>query len=193
MSICSEDGCGKLVNACGLCSTHYMRLRRAGLVPIGTRARGSLEDRFWRFVDKTGNCWTWVGGSKTKKGYGMIQIGGQGSSRILAHRLSYRIHHGEIPDGLVVMHNCDNPSCVNPEHLETGTTSENVKQAYDKRRKVSPFKKGEAHHGAILNEESVRFIRAKAELRNADLARMYGVSFSLISAIRLGKTWKHVT
>jgi hypothetical protein len=149
-------------------------------------------ERFWRFVSKTDGCWLWVGRSGTKKGYGLIQEGGKGTPRKLAHRLSYEIHHGPIPDGMVVMHSCDNPSCVNPAHLRVGTAAENIKEAYDKRRKVSPFKKGEAHHGAVLDAEKVRFIRNNPHLSCGKLAKQYGVGVSAISAIRRRETWAHI-
>lgn len=170
-----------------------MQLRRAGLVPVGTRAVGPVEERFWRFVAKSEGCWSWVGGSKAQKGYGLLQTGGRGSARVLAHRLSYEIHHGPIPDGLVVMHKCDNPNCVNPDHLRVGTTSENVKEAYEKRRKVSPFKRGADHHGALLNEEAVRIIRAHPTTPLKPLAAMFGCSTNAVSAVRNGRTWKHVS
>ena len=134
---CLYEGCGKDVNALGLCATHYMRHRRSGLVPIGTRARGTLKERFFRFVEKTDYCWLWVGG-KGLKGYGRIQEGGQGSKHLLSHRVSYEMHKGDIPSGLVVMHICDNPSCVNPEHLRVGTQSENILDAIKKGRKFLP-------------------------------------------------------
>lgn len=192
MSVCSVDGCEKEVTARGVCTTHYMQLRRAKLVPVGTRAHGAVEERFWRHVDKTGDCWLWTGSSKSYAGYGRIGAGGAGGRYLLAHRVSYTIHHGPIPEGMVVMHQCDNPSCVNPAHLTVGTNAENIKQSYDKGRKITPFKQGAAHHEAVLTEENVREIKGSS-LKNAQLARAFGCSGSAISAIRRGITWKHVT
>lgn len=90
------------------------------------------------------------------------------------------------------MHTCDNRSCVNPAHLKWGTASENIQDAYDKCRKVSPFKRGTAHHGAVLNATQVRFIKAHPAMKQAELERMFGVSRSAIVAIREGRTWKHI-
>lgn len=92
----------------------------------------------------------------------------------------------------MVLHSCDNKLCVNPAHLSVGTCAENIKQAYDRGLMESPFKKGEAHHGAVLTEENVREIRSSS-LKNAQLARAFGCSANAVSSIRLGKTWKHVT
>jgi hypothetical protein len=192
MSICSVEGCGKEAQSRGVCNTHYMRLRRAGLVPVGTRAPGSVEDRFWKHVNKDGDCWLWTAHTKTGKGYGRLGQGGKGGKYLLAHRVSYELHNGPIPEGLVVMHKCDNPKCVNPAHLMLGTTAENIKDAYAKGRKLTPFKQGEAHHIAVLNADIVREIRA-SPLKNSQLARLYGCSRNAVSAVRLGRTWKHVT
>lgn len=192
MARCCVDGCEKDAESRGFCGTHYMRERRLGRVPIGNRAPAPVEERFWRWVDKSGSCWTWTGGQKTAKGYGRIGAGGRGAPYILAHRLSYEIHKGPIPEGMVVMHSCDNPSCVNPAHLRVGTASENIKEAYDKRRKVSPFKKGADHHGAVLDDDMVRFIRSNPQIKGSVLARKFGASPSAVSAVRRGQSWTHV-
>jgi hypothetical protein len=76
------------------------------------------SDEFWSLVDKSGECWNWLGG-KTR-GYGLF-----GRSRAFAHRLSYEATHGPIPTGLLIDHKCHNRSCVNPDHLQLATYSEN--------------------------------------------------------------------
>ena len=192
MSICSVDGCEGLVNASGLCGKHYMQMRRAGKLPIGTRARGTITERFWSLVQPVDGCWNWAGNTGGK-GYGRIGAGGRGGKYLLAHRVSYEIHHGAIAPGMVVMHKCDNPSCVNPDHLRLGTTAENVKDAYEKRRKVSPFKLGADHHGSVLTEAKVRFIRDNPALPLRHLAALCGCASTTVSQVRSGKTWKHIT
>lgn len=192
MSICSHEGCSKRVDARGLCSTHYMQQRRAGLLPIGTRARGTVEERFWRFVVKTDACWQWIGKSVNRKGYGQIGLGGKYGKHITAHRLSYIIHKGEIPEGLVIMHSCDNPWCVNPDHLTAGTQSENIIDAIAKGRKALPnlpYHAGETHPSAKLNEAQAREVRFSGRPLK-ELAKELGISYTTARRIRAGIIWK---
>jgi hypothetical protein len=86
----------------------------------------SAADRFWSRVDQRGNdeCWPWLGGTNIR-GYGRFRRGRKASGMMGAHQFSYELHHGQIPSGLVVMHRCDNPCCVNPAHLSVGTFQDN--------------------------------------------------------------------
>jgi hypothetical protein len=169
-----------------------MQQRRAGLLPIGTRARGTIEERFFRHIEKTDGCWLWTG-RLVGKGYGSLGMGGKGAKHKLSHRLSYEIHHGEIPDGMVVMHKCDNPRCVNPNHLEVGTQSQNIKDAFARGRKLNlpSGLKGESHGASKLNNASVINIR-ESTLSIAELAKLYGVSNTAIERVRARKTWRHI-
>jgi hypothetical protein len=98
--------------------------------------------RFWRFVTPADSeeCWIWSG-SKDPRGYGTLSAE-SGSSPIKAYRLAYEMRHGPIPDGLVVRHKCDNPSCVNPDHLEVGTQKDNVRDMVER---------GRANPSSLLN------------------------------------------
>lgn len=191
--VCCVEGCSGAVNARGMCSTHYMQQRRAGLLPIGTRARGTVEDRFFRSLAKTEDgCWNWIG-RFVGKGYGSIGLGGKGAKQKLVHRLSYEIHKGPIPDGMVVMHTCDNPRCVNPDHLEAGTQSQNIKDAFARGRKINLPSgiKGDDHGASKLTSKDVLEIRESTLSMNA-LAKLYGVSRSAIERVRYRKTWRHI-
>jgi hypothetical protein len=190
--LCIVEGCSGLLSARGMCNTHYMQQRRAGLLPVGTRAPAPLEDRFFRNIEKTDACWLWKGRA-VGKGYGMIGLGGKGAKQVLVHRLSYEIHKGLIPAGMVIMHQCDNPRCVNPDHLEAGTQSQNIKDAFSRGRKFNlpSGLKGESHGASKLTEQIVLDIRA-SKLSMAKLAALHGVAKSTIERIRYRKTWRHV-
>ena len=106
-------------------------------------------------------CWGWKG-FHNAAGYGVARFGGRGVKKILAHRLSWQLYRGEIPDGLHVLHHCDIPGCVNPNHLFLGTNLDNIK---DRMKKGRPgggnFKPGERHWKAKLSNEQVREIIAR--------------------------------
>lgn len=156
-----------------------------------------------RFMEKVipepmSGCWLWVAGANAR-GYGSVNCGGASH---LAHRLSWRMHRGEIPDGLSVCHRCDNPSCVNPDHLFLGTHAENMADRNRKGRVASGPRSGawkstwkrcagERHPKAKLTEDAVREIRASTDPERA-LAARYGVSKATISNVRLNKGWAHV-
>lgn len=91
-----------------------------------------LEDRFWAKVQIKEGCWTWTGGKVG--GYGALTVGARGQGHIRAHRMSYILHKGEIPPGMMVLHNCDNPECTNPEHLTLGTASDNMRHVSERKR-----------------------------------------------------------
>ena len=190
--LCSVEGCTSPSIARCVCIKHYKERKRAGLFSEVLRSAAPLEERFFRTLVKTDSCWIWQG-RIIGKGYGMIGLGGKGAKQVLAHRLSYEIHKGAIPEGMVVMHKCDNPRCVNPDHLEAGTQSQNIKDAFARMRKVLPLKKakGEECGAAKLTNEIVLSIRAST-LSLKQLATLHGVSKSSIERIRYRKTWRHI-
>lgn len=141
--------------------------------------------RFWSQVDVSTNfqCWHWRG-TTNDSGYGRFSMSGKW---IPAHRLSYSLIKGEIPDGLVIRHQCDNPSCCNPSHLLTGTPAENSGDAIERERTA----KGERNGRTKLKSEDVSYIRMNPEgLTLTALAAKFGMAKSSIHYIRCGRSWK---
>jgi hypothetical protein len=156
--------------------------------------------RFWAKVDKQGpipphasdlgNCWVWTG-AKGYWGYGRLSLDGRWTT---AHRLSFEVANGPIPEGKFVLHRCDNPPCVRPEHLRLGTPQENTRDMLAKGRAALMGAKGESNSHAKLTEEQVIAVRQRFQhgemIRR--LALEYGVGVSSISNVVNGRTWKHV-
>lgn len=129
-------------------------------------------------------CWNWLG-SKGKAGYGRIICKGKS---IRVHRISYAARYGEIPDGFSVCHICDNPRCMNPDHLFLGTHAENMADRTAKGRSPGRRNPGATNGRSILSEGDVRMILDSSETHRM-LAARYGVSRSTISMLKSGRTW----
>jgi hypothetical protein len=158
----------------------------------------SLEQRFWEKVDKNKSdtfyegtrCWEWIA-AKDQKGYGFIGIGTGVATR--AHRMSWVLAHGEFPKELCVLHKCDNPSCVNPDHLFLGTNQDNIDDRERKGRNI--VYRGEDHGNAKLTDEDVLEIRRKYATGEANIPKLsneYHVSISSIGRIILRNSWTHI-
>lgn len=151
-------------------------------------------NRFWKYVEpgEDGECWEWRG-TRQAFGYGTLYRKEKGKSN-RACRTAYELFKGPIPDGLVVMHMCDNPPCVNPQHLTVGTRSDNTQDAIKKGRLW--FHRGENIPKAKLTREQVIEIRrqyANGDVSYAKLARCYGVGESAIKSVLTGRTWGWLT
>lgn len=170
-------------------------------------------ERFWAKVETAEKgCWRWRG-SKNKKGYGTIQS--RQAIPQLAHRVSWSLCVGVVPDGAWVLHHCDEPSCVRPSHLFLGDHAANMKDMSSKGRHFSKTKperlrRGDEHYyrlrpqevrrgteigNAVLDESAVRAIRAGrlAGRTVQDLADTFGIGKSQVSRIARGRSWSHVT
>lgn len=150
--------------------------------------------RFWSKVGVTpsnGQCWEWKG-AVNGNGYGNFRMPEYGRMNFSAHRVAYAITHATWPDeGLVVRHKCDNPLCVNPNHLETGTHQDNMTDMVIRGRHVGRDQSGEANAAAKLTQANVERIRELIALRhtNTAIAKMFGVHHATISQIRRGRSW----
>lgn len=139
--------------------------------------------RFWDKVDKTGDCWEWTA-RRDKNGYGML-----GNDR--AHRFSFSLANGGIPDGMQVLHHCDNPPCVNPDHLWLGTPKDNARDRNAKGRHDPQI--GSTNGNAKLTELEIPRIRdmIACGASNQDIGAWFGVSAGMIWHIRKGNNWAH--
>lgn len=151
----------------------------------------ALEERFktkFKVNSETG-CWEWIA-SKNRKGYGMIAICKPRGKSVVAHRISYELYKGSIPPGVIVCHSCDNPSCVNPEHLFLGTHAMNVGDRESKGRGA----KGQSHGRALLTELQVNVIReAYANgYKQSDIRRYFNVSHKTVGSIVHYINWRHI-
>lgn len=139
--------------------------------------------------DTNGGCWLWTGAMILKTGYGTIGYGGRSHG---AHRASYETFKGPIPTGLLVCHRCDNPACVNPDHLFLGTVRDNSQDMIAKGRK--PTFPGSSAPGAILHEKQIPIIRRLIAdgLPNREIGNRFGVTPDVINAIKAGRSWRCV-
>lgn len=144
-----------------------------------------------RFAAKTklnpsNGCIEWVA-AVSRDGYGVFHTDGNRTRS--AHRVAFEMHKGAIPSGMFVCHRCDNPICVNPDHLFLGTHAENMRDRNAKRRQAGAI--GETNGRAKLSAQDILSIKGERGPQE-QLAQKYGVSSSHISRIRRGETWRHL-
>lgn len=159
----------------------------------------NVPDRFWSKVDVGIPivCWPYMG-QRLPKGYGLFYANGR---KGLAHRFVVEMEHGPIPAGMLVCHHCDNPSCVNPNHLYLGTQVQNIADMFRRGRAptaeyrsavgLKVARRGTDHHNSKLDADKVRAIRVTVG-SSSEVAKIFGVSRRTIGFIRQGLIWKHV-
>jgi hypothetical protein len=146
------------------------------------------KDDLFRLLAKArqdGSCWVWTA-AQLPSGYGCFRFRGR---QTYAHRASYALHHGEIPDGYYVMHECDRPACINPCHLRAVKPRENTADMLAKGRHRTRARFGAEHHNSRLTLAMVEEIRSSKETQTA-LAIKFGVTHSVIGRARRGETYK---
>jgi len=141
----------------------------------------------WK-INADNGCWEWTG-AVAGRGYGEMKIP-MTRRQEYAHRISYMIHYGEIPNGVLVCHTCDNPKCVKPSHLFLGTSKDNLQDMKEKDRHL----RGERNKMAKLTDEKVRamhFLHGQG-LSTGKIAKGFKVSQSTVHKIIAGKAWEHI-
>ncbi len=190
---CSFPACGRSARKAGLCWGHDSQKRSGrSLRPIG---RGGpdptpVAERFWRHVDKSGDCWLWIGG-RDRGGYGTFQ---DRRRTFGTHRMAWMLTHGEIPPRMEVCHRCDVRNCVNPAHLFVATHAANMADCKAKGR-IDDRRGERAHCRRKLTESDVREIlraRAAGEYGTV-IARRFGITSTQVYFIAKGTSWGHVT
>lgn len=164
---------------------------------VSVNQHSPAEYRFWSKIEKTDSCWNWIDGAFSHNGYGYFTVNYRS---VRAHRYSYELHFGNIPEGKHVLHECDNPACVNPSHLFLGDYESNQRDKFEKDRQA----KGEAVGTSFLTEDNVLEIRRRYEIRLQEgkyhdpvngqgaLAREFNTTQANISDIVLRKSWRHI-
>lgn len=151
----------------------------------------SLQSRFLSKVDTSDSCWLWTG-TQNGRGYGQLSAGRNGGSPRRAHRVSYELFVAPIPDGLEVCHRCDNPPCVNPDHLFLGTHRDNMADSAKKGRATGAA--GERNRHARLTASDILAIcRLHGNgVGQRELARRYRIASGHINSIVHRRSWSHV-
>lgn len=143
------------------------------------------EELFLSWLDRTGDCWIWQR-SCIRGGYGSFML--VGKQKRIAHRFAYEMFVGPIPKRQLVLHECDNPPCCNPQHLFLGNHKKNIRDMVKKGRQAQ----GERHGNARLTEKDVRAIRVDSRPLK-EIAAEYGVRADHICDIRKRKRWRCVS
>lgn len=185
---CTVSGCGKSHKSNGLCLMHYTRMIRHGDLDRVSVIRGDDKKRMINSVDiDDSGCWNWI--KSINMGYGVTSLRGK---REQAHRASWMVFVGEIPNGMQINHKCHNKMCINPDHLYVGTQKENMRDMEDAGRAVRCV--GGRNGNSKLSEMDVLEVKKMIMdgKKNDEISLKFSVSRSTIQFIRIGKTWGHV-
>lgn len=183
---CAFSGCDRNAVSKGYCDKHYRRLlKHCTLDPSRHVAEGNAVDRFHQKYDRVpfSGCWIWIGGARPNSIGNLYGRHWKDSKESIgAHRFSWEIHRGPIPDGMMVCHHCDNTLCVNPEHLFIGYALDNMGDAKRKGR-MCRLRGADRFWVSKLTKCQVDEIRASVGVSKAQLSRIYQVSQSVIGRV----------
>lgn len=187
--VCVVSDCSKPHKARGYCNTHYARMKRRGTVDDAVGRPKTHKERFERigWKETSEGCYEWLG-YVTPDGYGSFRYEG---NMVNAHRASYILYVEDFDRELVVRHTCDNPRCVNPQHLELGTPKDNVYDCINRSRRHT--QKAEDNSNSKLDWDKVREIKHLWKTTNTtqqQLADTFGVSQVLVSKLIRNVLWK---
>lgn len=198
--VMSSGKSSKISLSCLACSKPFLAFpsvaksgrRYCSLKCYNHRSLPSLIERFWSHVVKTEGCWLW-NAKKLPKGYGLIRAGyGDNRTMILVHRLSWEIRHSkQVPEGYWVLHACDNPSCVNPDHLFLGKPKDNTHDMIKKGRQRVGSSPGAKNGSAKLTQSAVDLIRVLLQQgeKCAAIAAKHSISINQIYRIKANQSW----
>lgn len=183
------DGCERVVQAKGLCDPHYYRLRKHGAPDALIKSMlVSPADRLRRLTKRSeSGCLEWQG-TTNKLGYGTVTANGKTMS---AHKWAWEMAKGAVPDGMCLRHACDNPPCVDVEHLSVGTYAQNSQDMAARKRSTHGSRNPQSALTEAKVAEILELLKAGGRTQ-ASIAREYGVVDSAITRIKKGYGWKHV-
>lgn len=189
MKNCSVESCSNVIGkhgAKGYCAKHYKRFRSNGdpnalrVMPSRSSNAEALRFHGWSITDS--GCWEW-NGHRDPDGYGSVT---RGRRPYRAHRLAYETFVGAIPEGHVICHRCDNPPCMNPDHLFIGTPRDNTLDASQKDRMARDERHGQCKL-ASRDVLRLRMMYATRKYTQRELAMLFGISQAQVNNILLGK------
>lgn len=175
--------CGKPSVGHGFCKNHYRAFMKYG-DPLHRQNLRGIPFRERYHIDQNTGCWLWIGGVNSD-GYGAWKAHGE----TRAHRASWVLHNGVVPPGMHVLHKCDRPNCVNPDHLFLGTHQDNMADLRNKGRAYGA--RGESNYGAKLTEQQALAIMQDPRACTT-IAAEYGITTAMVDKIRNGKSWRHL-
>jgi len=195
MRICKIEGCGIKHYGKGFCRKHYRRFFKHGnpnmvlCENVGTKK--TIQEQLWNRVEIDSNdCWNFIGCKN--RGYGRLGYKGK---LIYAHRLAWILTNGEIPVDMCVLHRCDNPACIFPNHLFLGTYKDNMQDMISKNRQRYSFISGHPSFNTKLDQGQVKEIRGlydSGDISQYKLAKLYGVTKSCIQKIISKNSWRNI-